>query len=336
MTVPQVAESFARQQRTVATATATAIAARWRRIDPDDIIGSWSELLPGATAAVVTSQLEAARNGATYTAAAVREQGLTPQPPSQVRVRELAGIASDGRPLDTLLALPAAQTLGALARGVDPEIALDQSRRRIMMFAATQVLDAGRIAASIGLVTDKRIFGYLRQLRGATSCARCVIQAGKWFGWNAGFLRHPRCDCVHVPYTGSKADAAGLEGFDPQAHFASLDQAQQDRVFTKAGAEAIRDGADMGQIVNARRGMRTAYDPRYGRTVSTTLEGMTKRGAASKTMRRMGARFDRPVIGAHGETRRIAARPVPEEIYRAADGDRDLAIRALARFGYLA
>jgi hypothetical protein len=37
-------------------------------------------------------------------------------------------------------------------------------------------------------------------------------------------------------------------------YFQSLSAAEQDRVFTQAGAEAIRNGADLNQVVNARRG----------------------------------------------------------------------------------
>jgi hypothetical protein len=43
--------------------------------------------------------------------------------------------------------------------------------------------------------------------------------------------------------------------FDPNAYFRSLSTQDQDRIFTNAGAQALRDGADMGRVVNARRGM---------------------------------------------------------------------------------
>lgn len=40
----------------------------------------------------------------------------------------------------------------------------------------------------------------------------------------------------------------------PGDYFESLDRAEQDKIFTKAGAQAIRDRADINQVVNARRG----------------------------------------------------------------------------------
>jgi hypothetical protein len=79
---------------------------------------------------------------------------------------------------------------------------------------------------------------------------------------------------------------------------------QQDAAFTKAGAEAIRDGADMGQVVNARRGMTTASVG--GQTVLATTVNARRR-----------------------------VRLMPEAVYQAANGDRDEAIRLLKLNGYL-
>lgn len=88
---------------------------------------------------------------------------------------------------------------------------------------------------------------------------------------------------------------------DPRAYFATLDEAEQNRIFTNAGAEAIRDGADIGRVVNARRGMTAAG----GTTTTTELAG------------------------------RGRVRPMPERIYLEAGGNRDEAVRLLRRFGYL-
>jgi hypothetical protein len=81
-----------------------------------------------------------------------------------------------------------------------------------------------------------------------------------------------------------------------------MSAAEQDKVFTKAGAQAIRDGADPAKVVNARRGMQTAAD---GRLYTTEAAGRT------------------------------ASRLMPEQIYREANGSRDEAIRLLRRFGYI-
>jgi hypothetical protein len=74
-----------------------------------------------------------------------------------------------------------------------------------------------------------------------------VILAGKWFRWNTGFRRHPRCDCIHIP---SAENMAGDFRTDPYEYFHSLSKSEQDGVFGKSGAQAIRDGADIYKTVN--------------------------------------------------------------------------------------
>lgn len=329
MTLAEVVDGHQRRQAHLAAATASFVAARWSAVDPTDVTGTWALMLPDVLATVTAAQTEAAQAGGAYTAAAAAEQGI--QTTARVDPTRFAGIASDGRPLDTLLSLPAGQTVGRMARGVPAEQAMRWGRFATRTFTETQILDAGRTAAQAATVATPELGGYRRQLRGQTNCSRCVILAGKWYRWNRGFNRHPRCDCVHVPSTGPKSDVAGLEGFDPKAHFESLSGAEQDRIFGADGAKAIRDGADMNQVVNSRRGMRTTN--MYGRKVRTTTEGTTVRGSAGRRLQRAGA----DIAKVQGErVRRVTVpRLTPEQIYADA-ADRDDAVRLLRRFGYLA
>lgn len=71
------------------------------------------------------------------------------------------------------------------------------------------------------------------------------------------------CDCVHIPAREDSADDART---DVRRYFADLSAAEQDRVFTKGGAEAIRAGADIAQVVNSRRGVYEAGGRRFTRT----------------------------------------------------------------------
>lgn len=87
---------------------------------------------------------------------------------------------------------------------------------------------------------------------------------------------------------------------------------QQDQAFTKAGARAIRDGADIAQVVNSRSGMTAA---------GTTTTGTTRLGLAGH---RLGARQGRQVV-----------RLMPERIYQQAAGNRDEAIRLLRLHGFI-
>jgi hypothetical protein len=110
-----------------------------------------------------------------------------------------------------------------------------------------------------------------------------------------------RCDCIHIP---AREDSADDLRTDPKRYFQSLSAAEQDRVFGKAGAESIRHGADLSQVVNARSGMYSAGGMQLTSTAAAT------RGAAG-------------------------VRLMPEQILREANGDRTEAIRLLKRFGYL-
>lgn len=293
----QLAAARARRQQQIARAAAAAADEAWARIDPGSIARSWVQLLDQPVAAVAGAQQLAASGADAYVTAVLAAQNLEGVEAGTVVASRLAGIASDGRPLATLLYRPAVQTLQAIGAGATPTRALQAGRLALDMIVRTQVADAGRVATGVA-ITARPLAGYTRMLSGK-SCSRCVVLAGKWYRWNAGFQRHPRCDCVHVPTTrpGARALIRSSRGY-----FDSLSPAEQDRTFTKAGAAAIREGADVGQVVNSRRGMTAA---------GTTTESTTRAGVA------------RP------------GRLMPEEIYRRSDGDRTEALRLLQLHGYL-
>lgn len=320
MTAADVVARFQADEQRLAASTAAATARRWSAVDPDRIVDSWAALSAGTVEIVAASQIRAAERGSSYTLEVLAAQGDTPQPAGRINARSLAGVASDGRPLDTLLSVPATTAVGRIGGGMAADDALMLGRRQLATIVATQVLDAARVGSSVTAVVDKQVFGYLRQINPG-ACSRCAVLAGKWYGWNDGFSRHPNCACVHVPYTGtSRADRAGLTTLDPQGYFDSLTAAEQDRTFTAAGAQAIRDGADISQVVNARRGMKTTTA--YGRRVRTTTVGTGRRNTA----------FTRAMRSEPGP--RSGIRLMPEQIYADA-ADRDDAIRLLRRFGYI-
>jgi hypothetical protein len=152
--------------------------------------------------------------------------------------------------------------------------------------------------------------GWIRVLT-PPSCGRCAILAGKWYGWNEGFARHDNCDCRHVPAL--EADSGDIVT-DPRAYFESLSTEDQDRFFGRANAQAIRDGADVSQVVNSTTaGVYTADGRQY------TTAGTTRRGS----------------YGRSGTGRSRVKRMTPLQIYREAGVDREEARRLLSRFGYL-
>lgn len=279
----------------------------WLDVDPGDIARSWARLLERPLATTTGAQLLAAQTAEAYVSSVLAAEGVELEAAGTVVPRMFAGVASDGRSLRTLLYEPAIRTLEAIGQGAGVDRALGAGRLSLDMMVRTQVADAGR--AATGTAVAARGGGYTRQLT-PPSCSRCVILAGKWYRWNEGFDRHPRCDCIHVPSTqGFSRDLK----VSARGYFDSLTVAEQDRVFTKAGAEAIRDGADPAQVVNARRGMSTTVGPTGRRRLAPDASGRftTTEGAGRRP------------------------RLMPEQIYADAKGDRDQAVRLLRQHGYL-
>jgi hypothetical protein len=205
-----------------------------------------------------------------------------------------AAVTADGRPLESLLAQPGITAKVALSSGATLDRAMAAGNGLAQLIAHTQVADAGRVADQVALTSRRHATGYTRMVVGAT-CSRCIVLAGRWYRWNAGFNRHPKCDCIGIPAPENAEDLRT----DPKRLFTSMSAAEQDQAFGQAGAQAIRDGADMAKVVNARRGMQTAD----GRLYTTEAAGK------------------RP-------------RLMPEQIFRDAR-DRDDAIRLLKRHGYI-
>lgn len=195
----------------------------------------------------------------------------------------------------------------------------------------TGLNDVARGAVQSGMQARPAVLGYVRMLRG-TSCARCAILAGRRYHSAVAFKRHKRCDCVHVPDT---EDTGGDWTTDPNRYFRRLSRDEQDRLFTKAGAEAIRLGADMSQVVNARKGISVARA--YGQEVLRTLEGTTKRGIAGQ---RLAAEGFSKTSGLKSSKYAFARTPrlLPDEIFLQAERlgwDRAETLRQLRRFAYV-
>lgn len=295
MAVEPIAAQHAERQVTLARRAATELGQLWRLIDPTRIAGSWGSLLPDALAVLGTSQATAAASAGTYVDHALEAQGVSVDAAGRIAPAAFAGIASDGRPLASLLLQPSITALRQIEQGASPARALASGRFVLDLVTRTQVADAGRVAVGTAIAARPEVRGYVRMVVGKT-CSRCLILAGRRYEWNQGFRRHPRCDCRHIPVAD---DVPGDISTDPRAYFDSLTPAAQDDLLGKSGAEAVRAGADMAAVVNARRGMYTAD----------------------------GRQFTREAVGRR-------RRMMPEQIFRDAR-DRDDAIRLLRLHGYI-
>ncbi|WP_369167784.1 hypothetical protein AB5J49_07930 [Streptomyces sp. R28] len=321
---------YRRQQR-ITRLTANQIQELWRLLDVSDLTGSWKAGIGRRMAQVVAAgQLASAGLADDYVDEVADVEGGDPERAGAVRPSAFAGFAADGRALDSLLYLSVITTKQAIGGGLDTQDALMRGLRQALTLSSSEVTQAGRGAVGASMAGKRTIQGYVRVVN-PPACARCIVLAGKEYGWNTGFQRHPKCDCVHLPTT--LIARRQYRGYiDPQSYFGNLSRAEQDRIFTAAGARAIREGADIGQVVNARRGMYTSTT--YGRTLRATREGTTTRGHFYRQERARDIARGRVPANIGRQYRLTSPRLMPEEIFELAES-RDEAIAMLRRFGYL-
>lgn len=246
---------------------------------------------------VVRHQAAAASTADAALAAMLTEQG-TPVAPEAV----IAPLAFTAAP----------ESVTRMADEIEEAWRLD---RLIMSLVA----DAAVGAMSVGIVARPRV-GYVRYVS-APCCSRCAILAGRFYRWSAGFKRHPGCDCTHLPTT------------DPRSEYRQNPYDLVDKGLvtglSKADMRALADGADLNQLVNFKNGSIRSVNFGPGRTVTTTNAGMTSRGIAGQRLGDL-QRVD-------GSRYRVSQRMrlTPESIYRAANGDREVAMRLLKLHGYI-
>lgn len=301
----------------IQVATARRLREQWAGVDRDNVSESWVSRLPAMAQAVAAGQLAAAGLSDGYLDRASGGAAAS----GRVLPQAFAGVASDGRDLGTLLTRPLVTTLARLGAGESVPRAMALGLATLDVIGRTQVGDAGRSADQVAMASRRSIGAYTRAVE-PDACNRCVVLAGRRYQWDQAFLRHPQCACSHeVVPPGDE-----LEGADPRAVFDRMDRATQDRRFGVEGAQAIREGADMSQVVNSRRGISSVGSDRRG--ARFTSEGVTARGRAG---RRLGG-----LERVEGESLRRSSRPrlTPEAIIREARS-RDEAIGLLGEHGYL-
>jgi hypothetical protein len=294
------AEHYGRQQRL--TAAALALVRR----------GDWRDARRIAEI-VAMFQLRAAQDAIDSLEPMLAEQGISVDPVAAVApATAFAGTAMDGRPLESLFEQASSSAATAL-------------------MVVTQIQDAARSAAGVGIVTRPRT-GYVRMLN-PPSCSRCVILAGRFYRWSAGFQRHPGCDCRHIP---SRENVAGDLTTDPRAYYEGLDEAGRIKFAgSRANARAIDDGADLNQIVNIYRQQRggglglaqplSPLEREYG--LKFTTAGSTTRSWFTQQQVGLGLRQPERING-------LRRRLMPESIYANAE-NREQALEMLRANGWV-
>lgn len=317
MPAPTSATRHYRRLQRLQAITLTAVRRAWSRMDAG---GNWEQQYerdvgPRISAVVVAAQIAATRESDAYVADVLNELDFgPPTQPGVVNPRSLAGVTGDGRPVASLLASSVGRARNVSAKTASPDadaIGLQSAQDFMDMIVGTILADCARAAEDVAMAQRPWVDGWVRMIN-PPCCSRCALLSGKFYLFSSGFERHPNCDCYHVP---APKDGAALNRLiavnSPDRYFDSLTEAEQNKIFTEAGAEAIREGADISQVVNARRGMQTAQV--FGKKTLITTTGTTKRGRGNKT----------PV------------RLMPESILKIAGDDHDEVIRLLKLHGYI-
>jgi hypothetical protein len=316
-----VADAHHREIRRLSAIAIAAARRAWGRTGPDRVLDEWPQVSRMLLPAITNLQFLAATAGVEYIGDSLDAQKVKTAPDAVVQPAGFVGWASDGRPLDSLLQTPTIAVRSALQDELPTVEAYARGGRALEQIVHTQIGDAARVSAGVGVATRGRV-GWVRMVNPPT-CSRCLILAGRFYRWSSGFNRHPRDDCISVPTTQAKARRERLVD-DPDAYFKGISREEQDRMLGKAGAQAVRDGADLNQVVNARRGMSTAAV--FGRQVQVTTEGTTRRGLAGKQFLARGA------TSRAGRVQVV--RLMPEQIYREATSRAD-ALRLLKLHGFI-
>lgn len=266
------------------------------------------EAKAAATTTLATYQLASALNGARAMAGEFG-RGVLTAPLEYVGTTELG--YSIGASVNTVV--------DRINRDLEQEwqALTDELMASLDRMVFNEIVAAGTDAQSAEIIAEDAL--YVRVLV-PPSCDRCTILAGKTYRSEKAFERHPRCNCEHWPVgTEEAARASGLI-VDPREAF----DAGQVRGLSKADAQAIRDGADMAQVINAKRaprrgapGITNAVTAEiFGRHVEATLSGTTKRAAWRKANPNLPIRLR------------------PQSIYEHAR-DREDALRLLRLYGFL-
>lgn len=320
------ATSYRYQQGLTLTAVAAAERA-WRRVSTDDLDASWLAVRDPLAMIQTGLQIRAAEDSAGMVPAVLDEMGTPVDPVAEVHPSRIAGVSSQGYSIAESMDTSVIHTKALIGRGVKPAEALAMGGTLLTLTVQTSIQDVARQSSALAIYARPKV-GYVRMLN-PPSCSRCAVLAGKP-SRREPFLRHPRCDCRAIP---SMEDLYTDVTFRQREYFDSLTGAEQDRIFTKAGARAIRDGADMGQVVNARRGMSRAQTPGTRKWL-VTREGTSRRGRAGWRMHQAGL-GDYVKAGDGSRYRRLTAqRLMPETIYDIARDDAH-AIELLKVYGYM-
>lgn len=317
--ISPVAQEFQKEQTSQSREAVEAVTRQWRRMGAD-FDSSWAMIAGNITAIMTMTQRDSAQRSRDYFVNVLEDTGQTIYMGNgEPNINAFVGVNGNGLAIDSAMYGAVIHAKSNIARGGTVHSALTSGQKWIQGATEFALADTVRAVNRVQFPTMK-VEHYVRILT-TPSCSRCAILAGKTYKSSTPFLRHPRCDCQHLPVN---EEVAGDMLFNSEDYFDSLPADQQDKIFTKGGAEAIRNGADINQVVNARRGMYTTADGKFA-----TDEGTTKRGHYGYTQRK----FTKKPLKTR--ERAVRDRLLPEQIQKMAGNDRKRYLNLLRYYGYL-
>ena len=289
----------------------------WNRVDANNIQASWKSISRDFLTLFSTIQTKSAETAIDASGMMLAEQGDYVRPDGIANPLAFGtGFAPSGIDLESYFDIPVTRTLSAIKSGMGESDAMMAGRATLRQMAMQAIEDTSISAMGVS-ITQRSGVGYVR-VESPDCCPRCAILAGKYFRHNNDFLRHPKCHGRTIPCKGrEKAEKQGWIT-SPMDRFNGMSEDEQDKVFGHADAQAIRDGADIYQVVNAHRGMRPIG---RGNIRMTTSEGTSRYGWS-----RMIRKYE------YGQRQR--RRLTPEGIY-SFNLPREQTIELLKREGYI-
>lgn len=241
----------------------------WRQLGSDFTV-EWESVRPRMLDVLAEGRLAAVSTASGYLDSVLAETGQYAPAVGEIVPSAFVRTAPDGRAVSSLLDQYPIRARSLIAAGVNVAGALAVAGNLLTATTLTMLADDRREVYGADITRRKNIAGYVRMLN-PPSCKDCIILAGKWYRWNTGFKRHPRCDCQHIPVA---EDAADDLRTDPYAYFNSLSEVEQSRLFGRIDARAIRDGGDIYRVVNtSNRGLATLKGHRvYGTPMRMTVD----------------------------------------------------------------
>lgn len=272
MTPKVASDQYVRQQQ-ISVSTAAAVRRLALQVGPEFDAG-WRRVAPRVVETLELGRAASVHAAYGYTSAVLAETRQVGVPVGVLQPSAFLEYAPNGLSVRESVDVFPSKAKAAVARGATSREALALSAAWLVGSSLTMLADTRRDVFQADIIQRPTVTGYTRMLN-PPSCGRCAVLAGKWFRWNKGFQRHPRCDCIHIP---ASEQVSGDLRTDPYEYFFSLSEKDQAALFGKFQSQAIRDGGDVYRVMNEGR-LKSVGDGmvrRNGKNVRT-LESLYRR-----------------------------------------------------------